>query len=1452
MRLKLNLVRPGDHPAVDLLVTTDATVTVADLAAALRRRDPAGPGIEVPLTIATWNGSTSQPFRPTATLAEAGLRSGQAVVLSPADDRFATPGESVAVLRVVSGPGAGREHPLHSGANEVGREAGNDVVLDDPFASKRHMRVNVTDSVEVVDLGSSNGIQVGGAAVTRAFVSSEDDITVGDTVLRIARSRGATASRDGNSSEAFVRSPRLEPRWQGPTLQLPQPPEQAGFTRMPIVPLVMPIVFGAVLFAVTRQPQTVLFVALSPLMMLGNLMEQRFGAKRAFREAETGFHEQRIELETQVDQLSEQEREGRHAEYPATRLLVRAVEERDPSLWSRRSDRAGWLQLRLGEGQMPSRIVLEPPGSKQGAPHLWKFLREIQSRAREVGPVPVVGDLTLCGAIGVAGPRPAALGISRSLVLQVVTLHSPAEVVLCGLASVRSAKDWEWLKWLPHTSSEHSPVGSDQLAAGAGQGGALLTALEEVVDARGDGPGGPIIVVLVEDDNGCDRSRVVELAERGPQVGIHVLWVAGHVAELPAACRVFISSDGRGPATVGSTEDGSTVEVVPEELSAEEAAVAARRLAPLVDAGARVDDDSDLPRSVASLQLVGRELAVSPAAVVDVWRTSGSLPGEDRASRTRSGLRATVGMGSGQELVLDLREQGPHALVGGTTGAGKSEFLQAWVMGMALEHSPSRVTFLFVDYKGGAAFSECTRLPHCVGLVTDLSPHLVRRALQSLNAELRHREHILQRKKAKDLFELERVGDPETPPSLVIVVDEFAALVHEVPEFVDGVVNVAQRGRSLGLNLILATQRPAGVIKDNLRANTNLRIALRMADEADSDDVVGSKVAASFSPSIPGRGVAKTGPGRLTPFQSGYVGGWTSESPPPPGITISELGFGTGAVWDEPEVVEVPVTGPNDLTRLVDNVISAHAQVQLPRPRRPWLDPLAEIYDMRKSPPTRTDSELVFGIADDPDNQVQRPVAFCPDEEGNMAVFGTGGTGKSTFLRTLALAAGAATRSGRCHVYGLDFGSRGLSMLEGLPHVGAIVNGDDEERVSRLLRQLRTIVDDRAERYAQVDASNIREYRAIRGHNKEARTLLLVDGVGSFRQGYEVGERGKLFDTFVSLAADGRQVGVHVVVSADRAGAVPTALGSLIQRRLVLRLSGENDYAMLSVKSDVLVAAPPGRGVIDGLETQVLVMGSSANTAEQAAVTHEYGRRLEQVLERAGAEPPAGVGRLPELVSLSELPLAGDGEAFVGLADDDLLPAAVSCRNALVLAGPPQSGRSTVLLTLTLAVSRAHGGRRVHFGPRLSDVAAGITWDASVVGANEVAESARKLAGDLDAWHSPDQPLTVVIESVPDFLQGEADGPLLELVKACRERGILVIAEGETSQMMSSWPLLQALRAGRTGIVLQPEQIEGENLFKTSLPRMSRQQFPVGRGVYIRSGRSRRIQFAVPDLTDGE
>ena len=244
----------------------------------------------------------------------------------------------------------------------------------------------------------------------------------------------------------------------------------------------------------------------------------------------------------------------------------------------------------------------------------------------------------------------------------------------------------------------------------------------------------------------------------------------------------------------------------------------------------------------------------------------------DRCSRT---TKAVIGEDAEGHFWLDVRADGPHALVAGTTGSGKSELLQTLIASLCVGNTPDSMTFVLVDYKGGAAFKDCARLPHTVGMVTDLDGHLTSRALESLGAELRRREHQLAGADAKDIEDYVAAMQPgdEPMPRLMIIIDEFAALVSELPDFVTGLVDIARRGRSLGVHLVLATQRPAGVVSAEIKSNTNLRIALRVTDENDSQDVIEASNSAYIPPSIPGRAYARLGHASLRQFQSSRVGG---------------------------------------------------------------------------------------------------------------------------------------------------------------------------------------------------------------------------------------------------------------------------------------------------------------------------------------------------------------------------------------------------------------------------------------------------------------------------------------------------------------------------------------------------------------------------------------------------
>ncbi|HHX86439.1 MAG TPA: FHA domain-containing protein, partial [Actinomycetales bacterium] len=978
MHLRLSYVRPEGR-TTNLGITVDATALVGDLARALYRQDPAHDGAEAPggLTLSverrTAQGTTAV-LDPDRNLIEAGLRSGSLVRLSrerPADSVGKDRGPAVAQLRVLSGPDKGREFALPAGVSHIGRLPSCDVHLTDPLVSKRHARVVVGESIGIVDQGSANGIICGGVRVDKTIVGPSDVLRLGDTLVSIAATRQAGTVEPTSPNIEFNRSPRVEPRFEPETFRTPTAPSRPNPMRFPVVAMIAPLVMGIVLFAVTRSAMSIVFVVLSPLLMMGMYLDQRRSTALQLKQQKTDFDTTLRVVADELTEARERERGVRLARHPSLVDMRRAVHLLGPLLWCRRPEAPGFLTVRLGVGAARSLCGVDHPDFDATAlPAYLARAREFARTFEYIDGVPIVGDLRSAGALGAAGPRGVVDGVARGLLFQLVTQHSPAELVVAVFASPASRSTWEWVEWLPHAGSPHSPLPGEHLADNPGSGGLLLGAIEDLISARLGGglglrgsargdvdvekgipapedhpvPPLPALVVMVDDDAPVDRARLIRLAETGPDVGVHVVWSATQVESLPSVCRTYVELHADvDSAITGVVRHGLVSSPVScETLDAAEAADAALLLAPVVDSGVSAEDDTDVPPSVSTLDLVGHRFGRDPDAVVERWREDGSLgsasgggddEGNARRRRRRAGdLRAIVGSTGVAPMSLDLRSDGPHALVGGTTGSGKSEFLQSWVLGMATAHSPSRVTFLFVDYKGGAAFADCVDLPHCVGQVTDLSQHLVRRALTSLRAEIRHREHLLNAKKAKDLVTLEKTGDPDCPPSLVIIVDEFAALVQEIPEFVDGVVDVAQRGRSLGIHLVLATQRPAGVIKDNLRANTNLRIALRMADADDSTDVLGVPDAADFPPNIPGRAAAKTGPGRLTTFQAAYSGGRTSETPTAPPIEVSELRFGSPVAWEPPvdDGGAAGDEGPLDISRIVETVGRAARVAGLP------------------------------------------------------------------------------------------------------------------------------------------------------------------------------------------------------------------------------------------------------------------------------------------------------------------------------------------------------------------------------------------------------------------------------------------------------------------------------------------------------------------------------------------
>jgi S-DNA-T family DNA segregation ATPase FtsK/SpoIIIE len=1492
MKLKLGLRRHSGSP-VDVMVTADSTATVQDIAHAILTNDPqtarlGGAAVVGVVTLAVAPPTSTEPtmLDPELPIGDAPIGSGFNAAVVPHSPRSARASEgAAAVMRVVSGPDAGREFPLRRGNSVIGRAVGVDVLLNDPLVSKRHARVEVDQTVELVDLNSANGLIVDGGLVQRVRVAPGQVVTIGDSEVSFTVVAGTDRAPDPvlerGGALMFNRSPRVEVRYPGMEHKHPVVPSEAEPRLFPWPMIVAPMMLGLAMYFITKNPFSLSIVAMSPLMMFGNFIGQRTQQGKKLRLEVDTFEEQLEELEETLARETLVERERRHAEAPAVATVYEAAMRLGPLLWTRRPEHWNFLALRLGIGAARSRNTIQASNEQKGIVRYARQVDALRQRHETIDEVPLVEMLPHAGAIGIAGPRHLAADVLRGIGIQVFGLHAPNELITAAIVGPAWAKELEWMKWLPHTTSPRSPFADLALADSQSAGTALLSGLEEAIlgqlsgtpsrrgplreeettmalGARvGDGgesgnrlEGDLALVLIASNDAPVDRPRLTQVIERGADAGIFTVFLAPTVESLPAACRTYIdATEGLDRARVGFVRAGEAHEgIVVEGVSNEYAEVFAKRLAPVVDSSSVTADSSDLPRSVSLLKLLGPDLAAQPTAAIERWRQNNSILDRSRGPRPRlkraGTLKAFVGQGSPDAMSLDLRTQGPHALVGGTTGSGKSEFLQAWVLGMAAEYSPDRVTFLFVDYKGGSAFADCVELPHCVGLVTDLSPHLVRRALTSLRAELHHREHLFNRKKAKDLLELEKRQDPETPPALVLVIDEFAALAGEVPEFVDGVVDIAQRGRSLGIHLIMATQRPAGVIKDNLRANTNLRVALRMADVSDSNDVVGDPVAGTFDPSIPGRGIAKTGPGRLVPFQSGYAGGWTSDAPAVAQAKVAELRFGSTQVWesaadDEPDTHEGDL-GPNDQRRIVANLVSAASAAGVPAPRRPWLDDLKTTVDLRELP-LDGDGRIPLGLADIPERQAQEPVFFEPDTDGHLLVYGTSGAGKTAALRTIATAVGAAPEAGAATVYGLDFGTGSLRSIEALPHVGSVVAGDDVERVQRMLRTIRGMLDDRAKRFSAVNAGSLSEYRDLAARPREPRILVLIDGFGTFKQEWEsTAARSAFYNIFMRVLGEGRPLGIHAVVSADRYGAVPTAVSANVSRRIVLRMSDEGAYSILGAPKDVLnERSVPGRAIVDGFETQLAVMGGTANVAQQTTALQAFGDEL----RARGAVEAGEIGALPTELDITALPDAVDGQPVLGVSEDILGPRGFEPVGTFVVTGPPRSGKSTALRALATSMARFDPEAKFfHFGGRRAVLRDFRPWVRSAGSVEDARTLAKELTGIVGDETVPGR-IVVVIENVAEFADSDAERPLKELFQAINRSDHFLMGDGDVSQLGSGYGFIGDFKGGRRGIVLKPDTYDGDAVFKVPFPRVQRHEFPEGRGLFVENGRALTVQL---------
>lgn len=1419
------------------------------------------------------NGRMVDPAAPAGMV----LRDGDIVAFDPAAAAATHRGEPTGVVevRLASGPNAGSVHRLGFGTATLGTSRGCTIPLDDPNTFPHAASVHVTAHEVIVEPAQGAYVLLEGVELRvptpwlpgQVLISGASVLT-----LRLPETPDAhlTPLLEGTGL-AYNRPPRLggPPRMR--PIEVPIEPERPQHQRLQLLSSVLFGLGGVVMAIAFQQALFLLMALLTPMSMIGQWYSDRRHGRKSHKQAMKEFREKRDNFANALELLRLEDQADRRHELPDPADVLLTATGPRRRLWERRIHDADTLHLRIGVADQPSMIeLIVEHGSRADDRALPKVPL---SHA-----VPMSIPLPDVGVLGLTGARTTSRALARWLVAQAAAMHSPRDLAIVVLSADHEGDaSWNWVRWLPHSAPHEGEecvamVGSDPESA-ARRVGELVNKIQTRRAAKkssmdfGGGFGGgkqpnvfvegyaterPYNILVVLDGARVLRSLpgMPQVLQHGPTVGVYSVCIDDDQRLLPEECTTVAVCDMDRPAFVRLRGGMQTADVIADQVGVPWCDRLGRAIAPLRDVS-REDADAAIPNAARLLELL-RMPDPAPEQIQAFW------------SRGRT-TRIPIGIGQDGIYTIDLRLDGPHGLVAGTTGAGKSELLQSIIASLAVANRPDEMNFVLIDYKGGSAFKDCAKLPHTVGMVSDLDGHLTERALESLAAELKRREHMLLNADAKDIEDYNDLKDQGTPlepmSRLLLVIDEFAAMVQELPDFIVGLVDIARRGRSLGVHLILATQRPGGVVTPDIAANTNLRIALRVTSNDESVDVINSPIAAQISKTTPGRCYVRSGAASLHAVQSARIGGrrpgqgavkqefieinpvnWMRLGGPPPARR--------GDDEDDGSMI-------TDLGVLVDTISRTAQAMGVDKQRSPWLEPLPETLTLDSLEPTSAWTKLPLGLADIPSLQQRASEAYDLAASGHLLIAGSARSGRSTVLRAIAGAVGQQTDPRDVHVYAVDCGNNALLPLVGLPHTGAVIGRDSPDRLTRLTERLLGEIAKRQQFLASQGFADVTEQRAAADPSERMPYLLvLFDRWEGFYAAFESYDSGKLIDQWLQILQEGAGAGVKVIMSGDRTTLVGR-ISTLFDDRLVLKLTDSMDYGYVGIRAkDVPDHFPPGRGFRASVglrEVQTALLAPEAAGTAQVAALHQIGREAKL---RAGEIPrhlrPFRVDALPSTITVEEALATSDEQppsdaVLFGVGGDTLglrYFRAEEHGPGIIVAGPPKTGRSTALLTMgRWLLGRDYSA--ILLTPRRSPLR-----DLADLPGVRGAFTGESTPDELKAAISSCPGRFVLLVDDLELLGNDSELAewLTDYVAELRDSGNLVIAAGSVEDLDSMYrgPVV-AMKKTRTGLLLRPTATGQGDLLGVRLPRsLATGSGPAGRGLMVVGGTWELIQVSHP------
>lgn len=1122
----------------------------------------------------------------------------------------------------------------------IGRTEQNDVMLANRFVSGSHVKLSFRNGQwSIVDQNSTNGTFIAGERVTSRKLNIGDmiyimgyKIIVGSCFVALNNPDGTLTLRtkalkpfinqtvespdeeeeyEAPAPEYFYRSPRFKRDIEKAVIKIDSPPPNAIGEEMPLMLVLGPSVtmgmasMATGIFAVNNAMATGDFsrampsIVMSCSMLLGTILwpilSKKYDMRRRRKKEKIRQEKYKKYLDKITVLFSEEEEKQeeilRENHVPMEDLIHR-IEKVERNLWERGPGQNDFLKLRVGTGNglLAADISYSEKKFSIDDDNLEEELYTLIESPKVLKDIPITLSLFENYISGVIGERKQTIEFAKGLIFQIAALYSYDEVRMIFVYDVEEEEHFGFTKWLPHVWSNDrkfryiatNPNEVKEVSAFAEQELTVRLANQgnEMDDVK------PYYIVFALSKQLSMRAEMLkQIYSKKKNIDISVITFYDELKNLPKECTMVVELDENSGRLFDKNDITSkSTDFIPDiYLNADPYELSVKLANVTLDTSA---NSYHLPNMVTFLELFGVG-KVEHLNALTRWQDN---------DPTKS-LEAAVGVDTMGELFkLDLHEKfhGPHGLVAGMTGSGKSEFIISYILSLAVNYHPNEVAFILIDYKGGGMAKSFEKLPHTAGIITNLDGAAIKRSLVSIESELKRRQAIFAKASKAvgesniDIYKyqkLYREGVVSEPlQHLFIISDEFAELKTQQPEFMTQLVSAARIGRSLGIHLILATQKPSGVVDDQIWSNSKFRVSLKVQERADSMDMLKRPDAAELTDT--GRFYLQVGYNEL--FEMGQSA-WAGAPYYPSDKVVVEKDNSVVVIDRNGRPIKQAkldnkktlFTNPKKQMDVITDYLRNIAAEEHIKIRPLWLEPIPAMIlldDVKKKYKAGNENSLVLnpviGEYDDPVRQQQCILRLPLTEEGNTIVYGVAGSGKTTFLNTMVYSLMQEHTPDEINIYLLDFASETLKAFAKAPHVGDVILSYEGEKISNLFKMLQTEVEFRKKLFADY-GGDYASYLKATG-DKLPSIVVAINNFAAFTEIYEEKEAAVSF-----LSREGTKYGIYFVLTALGTSAVRFRLLQNFKQLLTLQLNDETDYATVVGKTDGLYPSKfKGRGLV--------------------------------------------------------------------------------------------------------------------------------------------------------------------------------------------------------------------------------------------------------------------------------